>query len=133
MNTDKMASIRSVLLQKKESLQMSASSTASRLKLRDAVCSDPFDHAAVEIHKDVELNCRHKEWHQLLDIQETLMRMERGFYGICDHCGRKISSKRLKALPMTKYCVTCQAEMESPGNKAKHKTRALGKVLVNYA
>ena len=133
MNQNKIASIRLTLMQKKEFLQMSAHSTVSRLKACDSVCSDPFDHAAAEIHKDVELNCRHQEWHQLLDIQETLMRMERGFYGICDHCGRKISAKRLKALPMTKYCVTCQTEIESSGKKTKHRAGTSGKVSFHYA
>jgi len=133
MNNDKIASFRSFLIQKKESIQMSAHHTTSRLKVSDSACADPFDHAAVEIHKDVELICRHKEWRQLLDIQETLIRMERGFFGICDHCGRKISAKRLEALPMTRYCVTCQSEFESPKIKTHHKVRPSGKATGNDA
>jgi len=112
MNADRTASIRRLLVQKMENLRASTNHTISRLKINDAICADPFDHAAIETCKDVELNCRHKEWRQLLDIQETIMRIDRGLFGICDHCGRRISSKRLQALPMSKLCLTCQQASE---------------------
>ncbi len=133
MNTHQIASIRALLLQKKENLQISAHLTAVHLKTGNVVFADPIDHAAEEIHKDIELNCRNKEWHQLLDIQETLLRMERGFFGICDHCGRKISNKRLKALPMTRYCVTCQAAIEVDKENRKYGNRTSRKAMAQYA
>ncbi|MGO8716989.1 MAG: TraR/DksA family transcriptional regulator, partial [Smithella sp.] len=83
--------------------------------------------------KDIELNCRDKEWHLLLDIKETIMRIDSGLFGICDHCGHPISQKRLIAAPMSKLCVTCQREMENRLNAQKHKNHYSGRVSYNHA
>ncbi len=113
MNKDKIAYIRNFLVQKMENLRMTADHTILKLKKNDDKFADPFDQAAVEASKVVELNCRDKEWHLLLDIKETILRIDRGLFGICDHCGRPISQKRLMAAPMSKLCVACQEEIES--------------------
>ena len=46
------------------------------------------------------------------NIDEALMRLDEGTYGICSDCGVDISEKRLKAVPFARRCVTCQAKEE---------------------
>jgi DnaK suppressor protein len=46
------------------------------------------------------------------NIDEALMRVDEGTYGICSDCGVEISEKRLKAVPFARRCVTCQAKEE---------------------
>jgi DnaK suppressor protein len=111
-----------------EDLRTSAKDTIIKLKISDAKFADPFDQAAVEASKDVELNCLDKEWHLMLDIKETIMRIDSGLFGICDHCGRPISQKRLMAAPMSKLCVMCQEEIESRHNKQKHRRQYVGRI-----
>ncbi|MEO0288842.1 MAG: TraR/DksA C4-type zinc finger protein [candidate division WOR-3 bacterium] len=41
------------------------------------------------------------------EIDEALLRLQNGSYGICEICGEEISQKRLKALPFTKLCIKC--------------------------
>lgn len=43
----------------------------------------------------------------LAKVEEALVRIEDGTYGICDVCGEAIPVARLEALPYTKMCVTC--------------------------
>lgn len=43
----------------------------------------------------------------LAKVEEALVRIEEGTYGICDVCGEAIPVARLEALPYTKLCVTC--------------------------
>lgn len=43
----------------------------------------------------------------LLDVRRALKKIEVGAYGICEKCGKKISKKRLKILPETKFCSKC--------------------------
>jgi DnaK suppressor protein len=43
----------------------------------------------------------------LAKVEEALVRIEDGTYGICDVCGEAIPVARLEALPYTKLCVTC--------------------------
>jgi DnaK suppressor protein len=133
MKKDKMAYIRNFLVQKMEDLHKSANDTIFKLKMSEDKFADPIDQAAVEASKDVELNCRDKEWHLILDIKETIMRIDSGLFGICDHCGRPISQKRLIAAPMSKLCVICQQEMENRHNRQKHKNQYSGRVSYNHA
>jgi len=133
MKKDKMAYIRNFLVQKMEDLHKSANDTIFKLKMSEDKFADPVDQAAVEASKDIELNCRDKEWHLLLDIKETIMRIDSGLFGICDHCGRPISQKRLMAAPMSKLCVMCQEEIESRHNRQKHKNQYSGRMSYNHA
>ena len=133
MNKDKIDYVRNFLVQKMENLHKSANETIIKLKISDDKFADPFDQAAVEASKDVELNCRDKEWHLILDIKETIMRIDSGLFGICDHCGRPISQKRLMAAPMSKLCVMCQEEIESQHNKPKHKRQYVGRISYIHA
>jgi len=133
MNKDKTAYIRNFLVQKMEDLRTSANDTISKLKISEDKFADPFDQAAVEASKDVELNCRDKEWHLILDIKETIMRIDSGLFGICDHCGRPISQKRLMAAPMSKLCVMCKEEIESRRNRQKHRRQYVGRISHSHA
>ena len=132
MNKNQTIQIRNYLVQKMEALRTSANDTIIKLKISDDRFADPFDQAAVEASKDVEINCRNKEWHVLLDIKETILRIDHGLFGICDHCGCQISQKRLNAAPMSKLCLICQEEIESRHNKQKHRLQYAGRISYSH-
>jgi DnaK suppressor protein len=46
------------------------------------------------------------------NIDEALIRLDEGAYGICSDCGVEISEKRLKAVPFARRCVACQSKEE---------------------
>lgn len=48
----------------------------------------------------------------LAKIEESLVAIEKGTYGICDNCGCRIGKQRLQAQPFSKTCINCQSEME---------------------
>jgi len=43
------------------------------------------------------------------EISAALRRVEAGTFGKCESCDKQIAAERLKALPYTRYCVTCAA------------------------
>lgn len=45
-------------------------------------------------------------------IDDALLRVEDGSYGVCAECGVEISEKRLAAVPFAKLCVECQTQAE---------------------
>ncbi len=45
-------------------------------------------------------------------IDEALVRLDEGNYGLCSDCGVEISEKRLKAVPFARRCVACQEKEE---------------------
>jgi DnaK suppressor protein len=133
MNKEKNMYIRHVMVQKMRNLRESADNTIAKLKNAEDKFADPCDQAAAEASKTVEINCRDKEWHLLLDIKETILRIDCGLFGICDHCGQPISQKRLMAAPMSKLCVVCQKEIEARHNKSKQKRQYTGRMSYNNA
>ncbi|MEE6387890.1 TraR/DksA C4-type zinc finger protein [Microbacterium paraoxydans] len=44
---------------------------------------------------------------ELRQVDEALVRMDAGTYGICAHCGRPIPPERLEVRPFAEYCVAC--------------------------
>jgi len=48
----------------------------------------------------------------LVEIDDALLRIEEGTYGICEGSGEPISKERLEAIPWTRYCVTYANLME---------------------
>ncbi len=45
---------------------------------------------------------------QLTGINQTLAKIKRGTYGLCEKCGQPISEKRLVAMPEARFCLKCQ-------------------------
>jgi len=43
------------------------------------------------------------------EIDDALLKMERGTYGVCESCGELIPAARLEALPYARLCVACKS------------------------
>ncbi|GAB4143298.1 MAG: TraR/DksA family transcriptional regulator [Planctomycetaceae bacterium] len=59
------------------------------------------------------------ESRELAQIEQAIQSIREGTYGTCEMCGCAIPIARLKVLPYTPYCVSCQrkrAEMQSSEN-----------------
>jgi DnaK suppressor protein len=41
------------------------------------------------------------------------MAIEDGTYGICEECEEPIGIERLKARPVTSYCISCKTKQEA--------------------
>ena len=51
---------------------------------------------------------------QLTQLEEALVKLEAGRYGLCEDCGRKIADARLLVAPYAACCLPCQAKREGP-------------------
>ncbi len=51
--------------------------------------------------------------HAVQEIDAALQRLVDGKYGICEVCGNKIRSARLRALPATRFCKDCSVRQEA--------------------
>jgi len=71
-----------------------------------------FDSSGEEIASQLaELEAR-----ELSQIEQALLKIKKGNYGICEGCQIKIPVQRLNALPYSTACIKCQREMESGGD-----------------
>lgn len=48
----------------------------------------------------------------LTEVSAALERMEKGKFGVCEDCHKKIVAKRLQAIPYARYCVVCESQRE---------------------
>ena len=46
-------------------------------------------------------------------IDEALLRIEKGTYGICRDCGEPIAEARLNAIPWTRSCISCKEKQKA--------------------
>jgi DnaK suppressor protein len=131
MRQEKIRLIRHSLVRKLEELWSIADGTISQMKNNEGNFADPFDQAAMETNKFVELACRDRERQLILDIKETIIRIDRGMFGICDRCGSVISEERLLIEPLSRLCATCQ-EIRETGCKQKNRWRARRGISDNH-
>ncbi len=73
---------------------------------------DDGDWSVIDLSADI--NIRRLETHRerLLGIDEALMKLREGTYGVCEECGGEITSERLKVMPFAIYCRDCQEKRE---------------------
>jgi len=48
----------------------------------------------------------------LQEVRNALEKIEKGEYGKCELCGKKIPEERLEAIPYARLCLECQEENE---------------------
>ena len=73
---------------------------------------DPTDRASAETDRNFLLRIRDRERKLITKIDEALQRIKNGEFGVCESCGGEISTKRLKARPVTTFCIDCKTEAE---------------------
>ena len=74
---------------------------------------DILDRAVYEGQRAFAFRIRERERILLWKIKDALRRIEEGTYGICEECGEDIPIARLKARPVTNYCLDCKTRMEA--------------------
>ena len=73
---------------------------------------DVSDQASAEIDQNFSMRIRDRERKLLKKIEEALERMNSATYGICERCEGEIPYKRLKARPVTTFCIECKTLQE---------------------
>jgi DnaK suppressor protein len=48
-------------------------------------------------------------------VQQALMRITNGGYGVCQECEDEIDERRLEIVPFARFCLTCKSELEKKG------------------
>lgn len=81
----------------------------------DAVAPDVIDRAASTYTKDFLFRQSTNEKQLLHMVEDAIRRVRDGSFGRCLSCGDEINTKRLEAVPWTRYCIACQENMEQAG------------------
>jgi RNA polymerase-binding transcription factor DksA len=54
-----------------------------------------------------------RERHELDEIDAAQARLETGVFGVCERCHQAIPLARLRAMPTSRHCATCQAHHDT--------------------
>ena len=105
----KFANYRKILEKKAEEVRRSMSAQkAAQVVSRLDIPSDEGDLSQQHHEEWIFLNRNTIDIKLLREVNDALLRIEHGTYGVCAECEEPISTKRLDALPWARYCVTCQ-------------------------
>jgi len=118
---EKMDEIKAILLKMKDDTLMEISKavkTGSNVTTGEP-SGDIYDQASSERDRELGLLLGDREREKLHSIDEALLKIQDGEYGICEECEEEIPVGRLKVMPFARYCVKCKADIEKQQAQTK--------------
>ena len=113
MDEKKLDFFRNQLELKKREILDEAGKTLGEMTDQTTNVPDPNDRATIESGRSFELRIRDRERKLLTKIDEALVRIDEGIYGMCEACDEEIGLKRLEARPVTTLCIDCKTAQET--------------------
>lgn len=121
MDSAKLEHFRSLLMgQLRQHVEHIRDDQAAALELSDDGVKDPADLSLMDVNKELALRLGDRESKMVADIDQALLRIEEGSYGICARCGKPIDEVRLEAVPTARYDAACQAAIEAANGEDEH-------------
>jgi DnaK suppressor protein len=74
---------------------------------------DLADQASGNNEVHIQLKLKQTDAKILTAIEEALVRIDKGSYGVCRDCGGPIAPARLDAIPWTRVCITCKEKQSA--------------------
>ncbi len=111
-----LAGMRSKLLTRKNEIIMASSaSIKNRLSDENSEAKDEADLANASSNHWMDVIHHNKRNNELAQIDQALLKLQEGTYGICEECEEPINERRLQVRPFATLCVECQEEKEKSG------------------
>ena len=110
-----LASLKDELLRKRAEILAASTGTRPIPAAMDVNSrqGDLADQATGNNEVHIQLKLKQTDAKILQAIEEALIRMEKGIYGICRDCGDPIAPARLQAIPWTRVCISCKQKQNS--------------------
>ena len=108
MKKSELAQHKKALLEKKSELEKSVGKRLLTERSGTDGHGDFADRSAAANEEEISIQLKQTDTKLLRAIEDALLRVENGTYGICVDCEEEIAPARLKAVPWTKVCITCK-------------------------
>jgi DnaK suppressor protein len=114
---DRHALLKQLLIDKREAIiqeikhQLGQSVTEEQQRRLEAAM-DTGDQALVDLEREMGISLQEMRNRERQLIDDALVSLDEGTYGVCAGCGEEISDKRLQALSFARSCVACQSKRE---------------------
>ncbi len=96
--------------------------TALEMVAIDDGVKDTVDMSLHDVNQEIALRLGERESQNVADVDQALMRIDEGSYGICVRCKKLIDERRLEALPTARYDAQCQSIIEASQDTDEHAT-----------
>jgi DnaK suppressor protein len=110
-----MATLRDALVKKRSEILATDTGTRPLPAAADVNSrqGDLADQATGNNEVHIQLKLKQTDAKILQAIEEALVRMDKGTYGVCRDCGDPIAAARLEAIPWTRVCISCKQKQNS--------------------
>ena len=114
-DTTLLAELRDALLKKRSEILATSTGTRPLPAAADVNSrqGDLADQASGNNEVHIQLKLKQTDAKILQAIEEALVRMDKGTYGVCRDCGEPIAAARLLAIPWTRVCIACKQKQNS--------------------
>ena len=114
-DTTVLAELRDALLKKRAEILATSTGTRPLPAAADVNSrqGDLADQASGNNEVHIQLKLKQTDAKILQAIEEALVRMDKGTYGICRDCGEPIAAARLLAIPWTRVCIACKQKQNT--------------------
>jgi DnaK suppressor protein len=92
--------------------QLVSDDQAAALDAAGEDAKESADLSMKDVTQEIALKMGDQESQMVADIDQALLRIEEGSYGMCARCGRPIDERRLEAMPTARYDAECQGAIE---------------------
>jgi DnaK suppressor protein len=114
VQTQRLEHFRQLLLQQlRRHTEHIRTEQAAALELSDEDVKDSVDLSVLDLNREIIFRLGERDSQAVADIDQALLRMKEGSYGICGRCGQPIDERRLEVLPTARYDAPCQTVIES--------------------
>ncbi len=125
MDEKRLDYFRNVLLgqlrQHNENVRENQSDALEMVAADDGV-KDVADMSLQDVSSEIEYRLSERESRMVADIDQALLRIDEGSYGVCARCGKEIPDARLEAVPTARYDAECQTLIEQGTGEDEHAT-----------
>ena len=113
MDAQKLEHFRKLLLEQlRQHTENVRDEQAAALDSMDDGVKDSVDMSLQDVNQEMALRLGERESQAIADIDQALMRIDEGSYGVCVSCGKPIDERRLEAVPTARYDAACQTLLE---------------------
>jgi len=125
MEAEKLAHYREILtrqLRQHSEIVRENQSDALEMAAADDGVKDVADMSVQDVSQEIEYRLSERASQTIADIDQALLRIDEGSYGVCGRCGKDIPERRLEALPTARYDAECQTLIEQSSGEDEHAT-----------
>jgi len=97
-----------LLLKKQRELSSALGEAHSPVPAAGGLQGDKIDQANADAEAELQIRLHRTDGRLARAIEEALVRIKHGTYGVCEVCKQPISEARLEAVPWTHLCRDCK-------------------------